>query len=86
MVVPVLMMSCQVSEYLNIGPDMSHTMITEIAIINAAELPVAIVAQFENRSNMFFFFAIGILFISKAFHNHIVCIDFKKDDIIFTSL
>jgi hypothetical protein len=35
---------------------------------------------------MFFFFAIGILFISKAFHNHIVCIDFKKDDIIFTSL
>ncbi len=58
MVVPVLMISCQVSEYLNIGPVTNHTKITAIAIKKAAELPVAAVAQFENRSKKFFFLAI----------------------------
>jgi hypothetical protein len=55
MVVPVLMISCQVSEYLNTGPVTSHTIMVHIAIINADELPVADVAQFANLSNRFFF-------------------------------
>ena len=55
MVVPVLMMSCQVSEYLKTGPVIPQIMITAMAIINAVELPVAMVAQLANRSNKFFF-------------------------------
>ena len=55
MVVPVFMISCQVSEYLNTGPVIPHMMITAIAVKNAAELPVAAVAAFENRSKKFFF-------------------------------
>jgi hypothetical protein len=39
------MISCQVSEYLNTGPETSQRMITEIAVINAVELPVAAVAN-----------------------------------------
>ena len=64
MVVPVLMISCQVSEYLKIGPVTPQIIITVIAVINAAELPVAIVAQLENFSNKFFLFlAIVMSFI-----------------------
>lgn len=55
MVVPVFIMSCQVSEYLNIGPVTPHITITVIAVKKAAELPVAAVAWFENRSKKFFF-------------------------------
>jgi len=40
MVVPVLITSCQVSEYLNTGPLMPHIIITAKAIPNAGELPV----------------------------------------------
>jgi hypothetical protein len=57
-VVPVLIMSCQVSEYLNIGPVMPQTTITLIAVKNAAEVPVAAVALFENLSKKFFLSAI----------------------------
>src|SRR4051812_29462176 len=39
MVVPVLMTSCQVSEYLNIGPVRSHAKIIAAAIPKAQELP-----------------------------------------------
>ena len=56
MVVPVLIISCQVSEYLNIGPVIPQIIIVEIAMIKAPELPVATIAQFENRSNRFFCF------------------------------
>lgn len=56
MVVPVLITSCQVSEYLNTGPVTAQIIIVTVAMINAAELPVAAVAQFENLSNKFFFF------------------------------
>src|ERR1700712_2851054 len=54
-VVPVLMMSCHVSEYLNIGPVTPHIIIIVIAMIKAVELPVAFVAQLENFSNRFVF-------------------------------
>src|ERR1700749_5009249 len=63
MVVPVLIINCQVSEYLNTGPVTPHIIITAIAVINAAELPVALVAQLENCSNKFFFLAIGVCFM-----------------------
>jgi hypothetical protein len=54
-VVPVLMINCQVSEYFAKGPVTSQATIVQIAMINAAELPVAAVAQLENRSKKFFF-------------------------------
>jgi phosphoribosylpyrophosphate synthetase len=57
-VVPVLMTSCQVSEYLKTGPVTSQMIITLMAMINAAELPVAAVAQLENRSKKFFAFSL----------------------------
>ena len=65
MVVPVFMMSCQVSEYLKTGPVIPQIMITEMAIINAVELPVAIVAQLANRSNKFFFLLISIMLLGR---------------------
>jgi len=65
MVVPVFMINCQVSEYLKIGPVIPHITITEMAIINAVELPVAIVAQLANRSNKFFFLLISIMLLGR---------------------
>jgi hypothetical protein len=56
MVVPVFIINCQVFEYWNIGPVMPHISIIPAAVIKAAELPVAIVAQLAKRSNKFFFF------------------------------
>ena len=55
MVVPVLITSCQVSEYLNTGPVTAQTNTTVNAVIKAAELPVACVAQLEKRSKKFSF-------------------------------
>src|ERR1700712_2519661 len=54
MVVPVFIISCHVSEYLNMGPVIPQIIMVDIAMINAAELPVAMVAQLEKRSNRFF--------------------------------
>jgi hypothetical protein len=53
MVVPVLITSCQVSEYLNTGPVTAQITTIRRAMINAAELPVAKVAQSENFSKRF---------------------------------
>lgn len=39
MVVPVLMMSCQVSESWNIGPMEAHTTMMRRAVMNAQALP-----------------------------------------------
>src|SRR6476659_321009 len=47
-VVPVLMTSCHVSEYLNIGPVRAQMMITRNAIISAAGRPVALVTLVEK--------------------------------------
>src|ERR1700712_5458252 len=58
MVVPVLITNCQVSEYLKTGPVTAQMITVAAAIIKAAELPVAFVAQLEKRSNKFFFFFI----------------------------
>src|SRR3954466_8443916 len=70
MVVPVLMINCQVSEYLKIGPVTSQTNIVHTAIIKAAELPVALVAQLEKRSNKFF--------LSLAISFKLLCVNEKK--------
>jgi len=61
MVVPVFITNCQVSEYLNMGPLTAQTIMTIIASKKAAELPVAAVAQFENRSKEIGFFFIGMI-------------------------
>jgi hypothetical protein len=44
------MINCQVSEKLKIGPVIPHTIITDIAIKNAAGEPVALVTAVENLS------------------------------------
>lgn len=51
MVVPVLMTSCQVSEYPNSGPLTIHTIMVSTARPNAGELPDAMVAVREKRSS-----------------------------------
>lgn len=50
MVVPVLITSCQESEYLKIGPVMAQIMITAKAIRKAQGLPVALVVLAANFS------------------------------------
>ncbi len=50
MVVPVLITNCHVSEKPKNGPDIIHIRITTIAVINAQELPVALVILPDNLS------------------------------------
>ena len=60
-VVPVFMTSCQVSEYLNIGPVIPQITTTAKAIPKADELPVQQVIFEAARSNMsFLLFVIAI--------------------------
>ena len=47
-VVPVLITNCHVSEKLNMGPEMAHTIIMKKAIMNAQGLPVALVTFAAN--------------------------------------
>lgn len=50
-VVPVLMISCQVSEYWKIGPVIAHTTTTPEAITNVDARPAACDAAFAAFAN-----------------------------------
>ncbi len=51
MVVPVLMISCQVSENPNRGPDTAQITSTSNAATNAIDVPAASETRIANRSN-----------------------------------
>lgn len=59
MVVPVLITSCQVSEYSNIGPHAAHKTTMDAAMRNAGELPVQLVIWFAKRSKKLLFFELA---------------------------
>ena len=71
MVVLVLMMSCQVSENPNIGPEIAQITMVPAAIINAQGLPVIFVTLVENLSKKllipFFFLAMFTFSVGKKF-------------------
>ena len=65
MVVPVLITSCQVSEYLNMGPVIPQMITTPSAIPNALELPVKQVMAVDILSkNESFFFSICVAILN----------------------
>src|SRR5436305_10254987 len=51
-VVPVLMTNCHVSEKRKTGPVMHQTKITSNAMMKAVDVPVALVALYENPSRI----------------------------------
>lgn len=76
MVVPVLITSCQVSEYLKIGPQMAQIITIDAAMINAPEVPVRCVTLLENLSKKerLFLFFIAYIFCVKQGRN---CISYQ---------